>query len=112
MSKIDIISLTGLTAVDGSVVTSGATIKFGSVFYSGSNQVKITPLVYRSRELFEMGYSSVRVSTIPYEFNLNIPNEEFYVMTPQILYEKVKNELNDLLGGECFDVQIINETEE
>ena len=112
MIKIDIISLTGLTAVDGSVVASGATMRFESVFYNGSNLINIRLKVYRSRELFEAGYENVRVIELPHDFDLNIPDEEYYVLTPQILYEKVMEKLNELLGGIYFEIKItINDPE-
>ena len=111
MIKIDVVSLTGLTAVDGSIVDAGAIIRFESRFRNGSNSIKITPQIYRSRELFEAGFEGLRVLEIPYDFEIEIPDEEYYVMTPQLLFEKVKDELNNMLGGECFDIQITQEEE-
>ena len=39
MAKIDIITLTGLTATDGSMITSGATVKFLSEFQIVEHQL-------------------------------------------------------------------------
>ena len=111
MIKIDIISLTGLTATDGSIVTSGATIRFDTSFFNGTNRINIRPLVYRNRQLFDGGYRNIKVFEIPSDFEIEIPDEEYYVITPQLLFEKVKDELNNMLGGECFDIQITQEEE-
>ena len=107
MAKIDIITLTGFTAIDGSMVASGATIKFNSEFLAGTNIIVVKPKLYRSREFFEMGYDEVRVNEIPNIFRLELPDEEFYVLTPAILYEKVKDYLNNLFGVVLFEIKII-----
>ena len=109
MAKIDIITLSGITASDGSEIASGATVKFDSEFYAASTDIKITPLVYRNRELFEMGYGSIRIpeETLPYDFILTIPEEEYYVLTPAILYQEVCDYLNTL-HPDCFEVKIIS----
>jgi hypothetical protein len=107
MAKIDIITLTGFTAIDGSIVTSGATIKFNSEFLAGTNIIVIKPKLYRSRELFEMGYEEVHINGIPNVFRLELPDEEFYVLTPAILYEKVRDYLNNLMGVIMFEIKII-----
>ena len=106
MIKIDIVSLSGLTAVDGSSVEAGAVIRFETTFFNGVSGANIRLEVYRSRELFEAGFQSVRVLELPFDFNLVIPDEEFYVMTPQMLYEKVKDELNNIVGGDYFEISI------
>lgn len=109
MIKIDIISLSGLTAADGSIVASGATARFESVFYNGSNVVNIRLKVYRSRELFESGYTDVKIVELPYEFDLIIPDEDYYVLTPQMLYEKVRDKLNEIIGFDMFEIRITQE---
>jgi hypothetical protein len=108
MAKIDIVSLTGLTAVDGSLVASGATIKFETLFFIGNTTIEIRPRVFRSRELFEQGFESVKVIELPNDFRLSIPEAEYYTITPQILYEKVRDYLNNLLGANVFKINIIS----
>ena len=107
MAKIDIITLSGLTASDGSVIASGATVKFDSEFSAASTDIRITLKLYRNRELFEMGYTSIQISQeiLPYDFILTIPEEEFYVLTPTILYQEVCDYLNTLIP-DMFEVQI------
>ena len=80
--KINIITLTGLTASDGSVIASGATMKFDSEFLAASTNIKITPRLYRNKELFETGYDSIQIpeELIPYDFILQVSDEEFYVI--------------------------------
>ena len=108
MAKIDIITLSGLTAGDGSVIASGATVKFDSEFSAASTDIRIMLQVYRNREVFEMGFSSVQIpeETLPYDFILTIPEEEFYVITPTILYQEVCEYLNTLIP-DMFEVVII-----
>ena len=107
MAKIDIITLTGFTAIDGSLVASGATIKFETVFHVGTTQIEIRLKIYRNRELFEAGYQNIRVVELPDDFMLAVPEEEYYVLTPMILYEKVRDYLNSLFGEEVFEINII-----
>ena len=107
MVKIDILTLTGLTATDGSIISSGATIKFASEFQVATTDIIIRPKVYRNRELFDMGYGSVETNDLPFDFIIQIPEEEYYVLTPTILYQKVCDYLNGLFGGDVFEVQII-----
>jgi len=109
MAKIDLITLTGLTASDGSIIASGATIKFESVFKIGTTVVKAYPKIWRNREVFEMGFSSIGVTyeTLPDDITLtNITEEEFYVLTPQVLYEKVRDWLNDYYGADIIELEI------
>lgn len=111
MAKIDIITLSGLTATDGSIIASGATVKFGSEFMAATTDIIIRPVVYRNRELFDAGYLNVPVpeETIPYDFILQIPEEEYYVLTPTILYGHVCDYLNTLFDTDMFEVKIITD---
>lgn len=106
MAKIDIITLSGFTGSDGSIVASGATVKFNSEFMIGNTKIIVRPKVWRTREIFESGYDSIQVKEIPEELVLNVPEEEYYVLTPAALYEYVKDELNNVLGEIVFEVQI------
>lgn len=107
MAKIDIISLSGLTAEDGSVVASGATIKFETIFFIGTSNIEIRPRVFRSRELFELGYKPIKVLELPTDFVLEISDDEYYTITPQRVYELVNDHLNALLGENMFEIKII-----
>ena len=107
MAKIDIITLSGLTANDGSIIESGATVKFNSEFYAASTDIIIRPMIYRNRELFDMGYSAIPCDEIPRDFIMTVPEEDYYTMTPAILYEMVKDELNNRFGADMYEIQII-----
>jgi hypothetical protein len=108
MAKIDLITLTGFTASDGSIVASGATVKFDSEFYARSNNVMIRPRVFRNREIFDAGFTEIRVIEIPNEFILQLTDEDFYTLTPAVLYEKVRDYLNNSFGDDYFEINIIN----
>ena len=108
MAKIDIITLTGLTAIDGSLIASGATIKFETLFFIGTTDIEIRPRVFRSRELFENGFQWVKAIELPTDFRMSVPEEEYYTLTPQAIYEKVKDYLNNLFGVDVFEINIIN----
>jgi len=107
--KIDIISLSGLTAVDGSTISSGATIKFETVFRAGSSDVQFILETYRNRELFEAGYKKVKTIELPEDINVSIPDNVYYTITPFQIYETVKNSLNQIMGSEYFEIKIIEE---
>ena len=111
MIKIDLITLSGITAMDGSLIASGATVKFGSEFQPASTKIRIIPMVYRNREMFEAGYSAIQISEIiiPYDFIIDVPEEEFYTLTPQMLYKKVCDWLNDFFGAMMFKLEMISE---
>lgn len=109
MAKIDLITTSGLTAGDGSIVASGATLKFDAEFLAGSTTIRVMPKLYRNRELFESGYTNIFISEkiIPYDFRLEIPEKDYYELTPYQLYIEVGSYLNNLLGGEYFKLNII-----
>ena len=106
MAKIDIITLTGFTGTDGSLVASGATVKFSSEFMIGNTDIIVRPKLWRNRELFEAGYNPIQTIELPTELYLRVPEEEYYVLTPTLLYEYVKDELNSELGQIVFEVEI------
>ena len=109
MAKIDLITLSGLTASDGSIIASGATIKFESVFKIGTTVVKVYPKIWRNRELFETGYTSIQFTneTLPDDITIsNISEEQFYTLTPQILYEIVRDWLNTFYGADIIEIEI------
>ena len=111
MAKVDLLLLSGLTASDGSIVASGATLKFDTEFVAARTDVRITPKLYRNRELFESGYTSIWISeqTIPNSFVISFAVDDFYVLTPLKLYEEVGNWLNNYMGGDYFELKIIEE---
>lgn len=109
MGKINITTLSGLTVSDGSILASGATIKFESIFQSGSNDILIIVEAYRSRELFEEGYDKVKVKEIPLEIILTLTDEEFFTITPYIVYQKVRDYLNDYVGENIFEIEFTEE---
>lgn len=107
MAKIDLMLVTGLTANDGSIIASGATLKFNSEFYAGTTDINIKLKLYRNRELFESGFTNVECFEFPHDIIVALPEEEYYVITPLILYGKVRDEINAHLGGEYFELIII-----
>jgi hypothetical protein len=107
MAKIDLITLKELTAVDGSIILTGATIKFSSEFLVKSNHILIRPKIYRSRSLFDQGYDEVVSDDILKEFTLKLPEEEFYSLTPMILYEKVMTYINTWFDDEFLKINIV-----
>lgn len=108
MAKVDLLLVSGITASDGSIVASGATLKFDAEFLAGSTNIRIMPKLYRSRELFESGYTNIQLSEelIPNDFILELSEEEYYQLTPLELYEKVGFKLNFMLVGEYFKIKI------
>jgi len=111
MAKIDLMTISGLTASDGSIVASGATLKMDAEFQAGSTVVRVTPRLYRNRELFESGYTQIWMSEdiLPNDFEINFSEEEFYSLTPLQLYQEVGNWLNNFIGGVYFELKIIDE---
>ena len=107
MAKIDIITLSAFTATDGSIIASGATVKFSTEFIAGNTIIKIKPIMYRNRELFDAGYKNVPTDELIQEFYLDLPEEEYYVLTPQIMYNHVCDYLNTWIGVDVFEVKII-----
>lgn len=109
MGKVDLMLISGLTASDGSLVASGATLKFDSEFLAGSTNIRVMPKLYRNRELFESGYTCIDMSenVIPFDFIMGLPEEEYYLLTPFQLYQHVGMYLNSVLGGNYFELKII-----
>ena len=107
MAKIDLITLSGLTAIDGSVIASGAIVKFETLFFIGTTTIEIRPRVFRTRELFESGFDYVKTIELPTDFKLIVPEAEYYAITPEKVYEKVRDYLNNLFGDEAFKINII-----
>ena len=107
MVLIDIVSKIELTTQDGGVVLSGATIKFSTLFHSGSNRIEITLAVYRSRKIMELGFSPVNVRGLTSMFSLIVPDSEFQQITPYRIHEMVRDRLNEIVGENAFEILII-----
>ena len=110
MAKIDLITLSGLTASDGSLIASGATVKFATSFEIGNTDVRVFPQIWRNREIFDTGYTSIRVSneTLPDDIVITgLTDEEFYNITPQKIYELVRDWLNNYYGDYIIEISII-----
>lgn len=107
MEKIDLILTSAITASDGSIIASGATMKFDAEFKAGSTDVRIFPKIYRNRELFESGFTNVLLSEkiLPFEFDIHLGEEVYYSLTIYNLYERVKTFVNLLIGGEYFELR-------
>ena len=109
MAKIKLITVTGLTAGDGSYVASGATVKFQTNMMINGD-VFIYPRLYRSDEAFESGYTSINMKEedFPYEVLLIVlDNDGLYNFSISQLYTKAKNTLNTVMGGDYLDVVTI-----
>ena len=110
MAKVDLITLTGLTASDGSIIASGATIKFDSEFKIGNTNVRAYPKIWRNRELFDRGYTDTQVTTevLPDDIYITtLTEEEYYTLSPLKLYEIVRDILNEYYGVDIIELQII-----
>lgn len=109
MAKIDLITLSGLSASDGSVIASGATVKFATKFEIGDTDVRIFPKIWRNRELFDTGFTSIQVTneTLPDDILIEgLTDEQFYNLTPATIYGMVRDWLNNYYGEDIIEVSI------
>jgi len=109
MAKIDLITLSGLTASDGSIIASGATIKFRTEFAIGVTNVRVFPQIWRNRELFDTGFTSIQVTneTLPDDILIEgLTDEQFYNLTPATIYGMVRDWLNAYYGEDIIEVSI------
>jgi hypothetical protein len=95
----------GLTAKYGELLTSGI-LKFESRFLVGTTNVMIIPKFYKSRPIFEAGYQFIETINYPREFYISFTEEEFYEITPAILFTSVCDYLNTLLNVVAFEITI------
>ena len=101
--KKDIITLTGLTAEDGSIVASGAHIALEIEFPMNFQGYYARINVFRSKEIFENGYQPVRI--------LNIEDELMKETTEDILMSSIYDDVVIFIN-EQFDnpvCEIVNE---
>lgn len=92
-TKIDIVTLTGLTATDGSIIDAGAVIKFETIFPIGIAGFIARIKVYRNREIFEAGYDGISLYKIEDEIT-QILGAEFFDLTPTVLNQRVAEHIN------------------
>jgi len=105
MGKIDLQSLLDVESGDGSIISSGAIVKFDSQFHIGSLEIITIPKMYRSRELFESGYTDVHCLALPPSINIEISSEdEFNQLTVLGLNERLRDYLNAIFEGLYFEV--------
>ena len=107
MTNIDIITLTGLTATDGSIIDAGAVIKFETEFPIGFAGFYARIKVYRNRTIFEAGYDGIYLHGIKDEL-IEDMGIEFFNLTPTILYTKVAEFINAEYGATVCEVEITN----
>lgn len=93
----------GLTSIDGFLLTAGI-LKFETVFMVGTTKARIIPMFFRSREIFELKYRHTTIIDYPQFFELEFTEEEFYQITPMILFTKVKDYMNDYLKVNAFEI--------
>jgi len=104
---VDIITTSGLTGRDGSVIAAGAVIKFETEFPIGFSGFVSRLRVYRSKAIYENGYSNVSLKDFDNEIREDL-GEEFFNLTPLILYNKVVENINNQYGATVCEVQTIN----
>ena len=107
MTNIDIITLTGLTANDGSMISAGAIIKFNTEFPIGFAGFRSRIRVYRNAETYDNGYGYVMLHGIESEIIEDL-GAEFFDLTPTILYTKVAEYINSHYGATVCEVEITN----
>ena len=95
----------GLTAKYGELLTSGI-LKFESRFLVGTTNVMIIPKFYKSRPIFEAGYAFIEMMEYPREFYLTFTEEQFYQITPAVLFTSVCDYLNTLLNVQAFEITV------
>lgn len=108
MTNIDIITLTGLTTVDGSEIPAGGIIKIETVFPIGFAGFRSRVVIFRDSATFESGFEGILLYGITYDEFVVDMGAEFFDITPTILYTKVSEELNAFYGGIVCEVEITN----
>lgn len=93
----------GLTAVDGDLLTFGV-LKFDTKFSAGTLDVEISTKFYKYRENFEKGYACREVLDYPKQFILKFTEEDYYSLTPMLIFEKVCNWLNNYMQVVAFEI--------
>ena len=108
--KIDLITLSGMTATDGSYVASGATVKIKFETSMENTQIVFHLRIYRSSEFYESGYTGIRVMDLP-EFIILEPSiGEFYELTMLKIYEMMRDELNAHYEKYYFEIEITEDS--
>ena len=89
---MDIFTVTGLTLTDGSILDSGAILKFSTEFPIGVDGYRFEIQPYRSREIFEAGYKPVEIMDFMTTGEIFVPNMSDINMIG--LYHTVNNFIN------------------
>lgn len=105
MTNIDIVTLTGLTATDGSVISAGAIIKFETEFPLRYSGYVAKMWVFRNKAIYDAGYDGVLIHGIEQEFIEDL-GAEFFDLTPTMLYTKVAEHVNNHFNATVCEVQI------
>lgn len=90
--KKDIITLTGLTAEDGSIVTSGAHIALEIEIPISFDGYQARIKVFRNKQIFENGYQPVRI--------LNMEDELRKETTEDILTSSIYDDVVTFINGQ------------
>ena len=89
--KKDIITITGLTSEDGSVLTAGAHIAVEMEIRSNFNGYAARAVVYRNKQIFENGYAPVRIKDFEEELVIETTDD----FTVSSVYTEMVNFINN-----------------
>jgi len=98
--KKDIVTLTGLTAVDGSVVSAGAHISLEIEFPSLFDGYVARVSFFRNKQIFENGYEPVRIKDFEDEFR-KLSTEDVNVST---IYTETVAFINDQFDSPICEI--------
>jgi hypothetical protein len=105
MKDIKIITTTGLTTVDGSILEAGAVVKFECVFPIKFKGYIARISFFRSQESFEEGFKGVQLKDFNSEHIENLGEQLLEVDLPMI-YNKVAGYINAQFNAPVCEVQI------
>lgn len=103
-TKIDIITLTGLTLADGSILDAGAVMKFTTEFPIGLDGYRFDISPYRSIEIYKAGYKPVEIM----DFNIagEILVDNMVDVNIMGIYHSVNNFINSQYPNAVSEVVI------
>lgn len=106
MNEVYLITLSGLTASDGSLIESGAIVKISTMFELNQN-IRVYLKIYRNLEIFKNGYSPIQVNgnILPDNIYFTDLINDYYSLTIEQLYTIVCNWLNDFYKSEMFKIE-------
>lgn len=108
MASISLLTITGMTAADGSYVASGATVKFRTTI-EHTGGVRIETFVYRNETAYASGYTSFFLADakFPKDFILIYLNpDQLYNFNIVQLYNRVRDMINQIMEVDIVDVFI------